>query len=126
MTAPAGLPETLRRFRLRAGLSLCALQRASGIHYSYLSRVESGTRTPTRAALGRIADGLGLDADDRATLLRSAGYVESGDDAAEAFRAAVHALCSTWQPLDDEWVMVRRSAFIPVAGAVFSVHEEAA
>lgn len=50
--------RTIQMIRRQRGLSLNALAEASGTSVSYLSRIESGKRSPSVAALYRIAEAL--------------------------------------------------------------------
>ena len=73
MSEPFG--HVLRAYRERAGLSQLRLGRGAGLHdQSFVSRVESGQRKPTRATTEALADALGLEDADRARLLVAAGY----------------------------------------------------
>lgn len=68
--------STLRRFRLRAGLSQSALAKVVSINASYINRLESGEReAPTREVAAAIARSLKLSLDDTDRLLFSAGHV---------------------------------------------------
>ncbi len=69
------LSDLLRHYRERAGLSQFRLGVAAGLHdQSFISRVEAGTRKPTRATVNALCDALGLDERDAAQLTVAAGY----------------------------------------------------
>lgn len=77
----AGLPlvadfaATLRRFRLRSGLSQNALAGIAGINASYVNRLERGEReAPTRQVACGLARALALSAEEVDCLLVSAGH----------------------------------------------------
>jgi transcriptional regulator with XRE-family HTH domain len=68
--------STLRRYRLRAGLSQNALAKVVGINASYINRLESGEReAPTREVAHALARALGLASEEVDRLLFSAGHV---------------------------------------------------
>lgn len=66
----------LRNYRLFARLSQSKLAELAGFDHSYVSRLECGQRTPTREAVGLLADALSLDTEGREALMASAGYLE--------------------------------------------------
>lgn len=70
-----GFAEALRRFRESRGLSQSRLAAAAGYDHSYVSRLESGSRMPTRDAVINIATALGADAGERDRLLAAAGFM---------------------------------------------------
>jgi transcriptional regulator with XRE-family HTH domain len=59
MAKPEGIGARLKRLRLERGLSQRDLS-SPGISYAYISRIESGARTPSVKALRRIAGKLGV------------------------------------------------------------------
>lgn len=65
----------LREYRDRSRLSQSRLAEAAGFDHSYVSRLESGTRMPTRDAVTKLADAMGLDEHQRDALLASAGFM---------------------------------------------------
>jgi transcriptional regulator with XRE-family HTH domain len=68
--------STLRRFRLRAGVSQNALAKIVGINASYINRLENGEReAPTRDVAQALAQALRLSAEEVDRLLFSAGHV---------------------------------------------------
>ena len=68
--------STLRRFRLRAGLSQNALAKIVGINASYINRMESGEReAPTREVVTALARSLTLAVEDTDRLYASAGQL---------------------------------------------------
>ena len=68
--------STLRRFRLRAGLSQNALAKIVGINASYINRLESGEReAPARDVAHALARALALGTEDVDRLLFAAGHV---------------------------------------------------
>ena len=69
-----GFHVLLRSYRLRAGLSQVRLAELAGLDRSFLNRLESGQRCPSRMVVLRLARALGLDERDRAALLFAAGY----------------------------------------------------
>jgi transcriptional regulator with XRE-family HTH domain len=72
--ALAGFREALRRFRDRRRWSQerCAFE--CDMDHSLVSRLESGGRTPTRAAIGKLATGLRLTPAERDELLCAAQF----------------------------------------------------
>ena len=68
--------STLRRFRLRAGLSQNALAKTVGINASYINRLEHGEReAPTRDIAHAMAQALRLSTEEVDRLLFSADHV---------------------------------------------------
>ena len=68
--------STLRRYRLRAGVSQNALAKVVGINASYINRLESGEReAPTREVAHALARALALCPDEVDRLLFAAGHV---------------------------------------------------
>ena len=58
----AELGQAIRRHRRAAGLSQEALAEQSGLHWTYLSEIETSKVNPTVNVLRRIADALGVRA----------------------------------------------------------------
>lgn len=56
----ASLGKVVKALRAEAGLTQKGLAVQSGIDSSYISHIERGDRNPTWAALGRLAQGLGV------------------------------------------------------------------
>lgn len=71
----------LRTYREFIRLSQSRLAARADLDHSYVSRLESGQRTPTREAVTRISDALRLDAEQHDILMRAAGFINN-DDAA--------------------------------------------
>lgn len=65
----------LREYRDRRRLSQSRLAEAAGFDHSYVSRLESGTRMPTRDAVSKLAEAMGLVEGERDALLASAGFM---------------------------------------------------
>ena len=65
----------LREYRDRRRLSQSRLAEAAGFDHSYVSRLESGTRMPTRDAVAKLAEAMGLEEGERDSLLASAGFM---------------------------------------------------
>lgn len=79
MSTRSDLASTLRRLRLRGGLSVRDLEDVSGVARSVISRVENGQYlSPTPSTLTRLASGLGADA---SVLLTAAGYTATQAEA---------------------------------------------
>jgi transcriptional regulator with XRE-family HTH domain len=66
---------TLRQSRERQRLSQSRLAAAAGFDHSYVSRLESATRTPTRDAVVKLGEALMLDETEIDALLASAGFM---------------------------------------------------
>lgn len=66
---------TLRQSRERKRLSQSRLAAAAGFDHSYVSRLESGSRTPTRDAVLKLSAALALDDIETDALLASAGFM---------------------------------------------------
>jgi transcriptional regulator with XRE-family HTH domain len=73
--ASGSFAVTLREYRDRRRLSQSRLAEAAGFDHSYVSRLESGTRMPTREAVVKLADAMGLGDSERDALLASAGFM---------------------------------------------------
>jgi transcriptional regulator with XRE-family HTH domain len=67
--------QLLRECRDRRRLSQSRLAEAAGFDHSYVSRLESGTRMPTRDAVLKLAEALALDEGERDALLAAAGFM---------------------------------------------------
>ncbi len=72
---PTTFAARLRGHRIRRGWSQSRLAREAGFDHSHISRLERGGRTPSRAAVERLVDALGLDPTAEDQLLASAGYL---------------------------------------------------
>lgn len=66
---------TLKDYREARRVSQSKLAVRAGFDHSYVSRLESGARTPTRDAVAQLADALELDGMHHDKLLVSAGYL---------------------------------------------------
>jgi transcriptional regulator with XRE-family HTH domain len=74
-SAPALLPSALyRTCRERAQLSQVELAHRVGVDSSFISRIEAGTRQPSRAVLEATTRALHLPADERDALLLAFGF----------------------------------------------------
>jgi transcriptional regulator with XRE-family HTH domain len=71
----AGFGQALKRFREVHRVSQSKLAQRAGFDHSYVSRLESGSRTPTRDAVEQLAQALELDQVGRDELLASAGFL---------------------------------------------------
>jgi transcriptional regulator with XRE-family HTH domain len=82
MTGGMRFPALLRRYRERAGFSQARLAQLSGLDHSYLSRLESGRRMPTREVVLRLAEALALGSEETDRLLVAAGFAPVSSRAA--------------------------------------------
>jgi transcriptional regulator with XRE-family HTH domain len=71
----AQFARLLKRFREEVRISQSRLAEASQFDHSYVSRLESGNRAPTREAVNKLADALRLDPGQRDSLLAAAGFM---------------------------------------------------
>ena len=67
--------DLLRRMRESRRVSQSKLAERSDFDHSYISRLECGSRMPTRDAVDRIADALRVTQDGRDELLAAAGLL---------------------------------------------------
>jgi transcriptional regulator with XRE-family HTH domain len=65
----------LKRCREARGVSQSKLAERAGFDHSYVSRLESGARTPTRDAVDRLGEALTLNQVERDALLAAAGFL---------------------------------------------------
>ena len=79
---PAAAPATqtaggliLKAMREHVGMSQSKLAKRAGYEHSYISRLESGTRVPSRDAVTRISRALWLTPEDRARLMIAYGFL---------------------------------------------------
>lgn len=70
-----GFGITLKKFREARRVSQSKLAGRAGFDHSYVSRLESGARTPTRDAVEQLAIALELEPVNRDELLASAGFL---------------------------------------------------
>jgi transcriptional regulator with XRE-family HTH domain len=73
--AGAGFGGALKAFRETRQVSQSKLAKRAGFDHSYVSRLESGARTPTREAVEQLAIALELDGVQHDELLVSAGFL---------------------------------------------------
>jgi transcriptional regulator with XRE-family HTH domain len=66
---------TLKRFREARRVSQSKLAERAGFDHSYVSRLESGARTPTRDAVEQLSKALELEGVQQDELLASAGFL---------------------------------------------------
>lgn len=66
---------TLKRLREVRRVSQSKLAERAGFDHSYVSRLESGARTPTRDAVQQLSQALELDRVQQDGLLASAGFL---------------------------------------------------
>lgn len=66
---------TLKKHREARRVSQSKLAKRAGFDHSYVSRLESGARTPTRDAATRLGNALELESACRDELLASAGFL---------------------------------------------------
>lgn len=66
---------TLRYYRELAGMSQSRLAAVAGYDHSYVSRLESSSRMPTRDAVLNLAGAMALEDSQRDGLLASAGFM---------------------------------------------------
>jgi transcriptional regulator with XRE-family HTH domain len=65
----------LKALRERHGVSQSKLAERADFDHSYVSRLESGARMPTREAVDRLGTAMGLDMGALDALLASAGFL---------------------------------------------------
>lgn len=70
-----GFAPMLREYRDRRRMSQSRLAKAAGFDHSYVSRLESGTRMPTRDAVVKLAEAMTLGDSERDALLAAAGFM---------------------------------------------------
>jgi len=70
----ATFADLLRTFRVTRGLSQARLARRAQLDHSYLSRLEAGTRVPSRDTVLQLCTALRLSLDETDALLIAAGY----------------------------------------------------
>lgn len=75
MQAGIQFGATLKRYREGLRVSQSKLAERAGFDHSYVSRLESGARTPTRDAVQQLAEALGLERLNQDELLASAGFL---------------------------------------------------
>jgi transcriptional regulator with XRE-family HTH domain len=65
----------LKRLREARGVSQSRLAEWAGFDHSYVSRLESGARQPTREAVDRLGEALGLEQVELDAMLAAAGFL---------------------------------------------------
>ncbi len=65
----------LKRFREGRGVSQSKLAERAEFDHSYVSRLESGARMPTRDAVDRLGQAMGLEQSELDALLAGAGFL---------------------------------------------------
>ncbi len=73
--AGSAFGRVLKGFREERRVSQSKLAKRAGFDHSYVSRLESGARTPTRDAVEQLAGALELDGVQQDELLVSAGFL---------------------------------------------------
>lgn len=68
---------TLKKFREARRVSQSKLAARAGFDHSYVSRLESGARTPTRDAVQQLSGALELERMQQDELLAAAGFLPS-------------------------------------------------
>lgn len=112
--------QVMARLRSQRGLSQNRLAEAADFDHSYISRLESGKRPPTRDALERISLALGLNHADHKLLVNAGGYLSRHEATKERDMDALLLL------LDDEAIRVdiREAIRLSLAGALTILQAE--
>lgn len=84
---PTPFGDVLAKLRIQRGLSMSRLGLAAGTNYSHVSRLEGGSRQPSRPTVIALADALDATDAERHELMNSAGFAMDDDDDVRAFRA---------------------------------------
>lgn len=87
-----GFGPELQRHRITANLSQSRLADRAGFDHSYVSRLESGARRPTRDAIGRLATALAVTGPDYDRMLAAAGFLPKDPASLIAEEPAVAAV----------------------------------
>ena len=86
MTTFADELQTIRMW-IRPHVSQSRLAKAAGVDHSYISRLEDGSRKPTREMVDRIATALSATPEERTRLMESAGFTDGLPADVEQFRS---------------------------------------
>ncbi len=99
-----GIGTRVREHRKKAGLSLDALARASGVSKAMLSQIEQNKANPTVVVLCKIAEGLRIDPGQLMNLARPQRRFEviRVDDPRQLFQANKKVMLRTLSPLSME------------------------
>jgi transcriptional regulator with XRE-family HTH domain len=109
--------QYLARYRNRIRLSQAGLARLAEVDHSYVSRLESGHRSPSRDSIAAFIPHLEVNEQERATLYEAAGYIPEGRITIEA--STVEMLVDMeglLKTLLADVQDVRKSILIPSAG----------
>jgi transcriptional regulator with XRE-family HTH domain len=108
--------STLKTFRQRARVSQAALGRRCDFDHSYISRLESSNRYPSREAVERISAALSLSKADDAVLMHAAGFLSATERSPMSPLAVeVHSLLS-----DEQTPLPYRMMVAQVIGSLVS------
>lgn len=89
---PDSLGSYLARLRIKRGLSMPQLAAKAHVDQSYISRIESGRRSPSFDVTENIAAALKLTPDERNALLAKAGFLpDDPTSLVDPLAAQVHA-----------------------------------
>jgi transcriptional regulator with XRE-family HTH domain len=91
----------LKSLREKAGVSQSKLAERAGFDHSYVSRLESGARMPTREAVDRLGEAMQLDASALDMLRAAAGFLPRD---VSSLLSAEPALGQVLEMLQDESV----------------------
>lgn len=90
--AGEGFGALLRGFRVRLDMSQGDLGARTGFQHSYISRLELGTRHPSKDAVESLAAALHLNDEDRALLLHAEGYGFGDEPVTDPRLLRLHAM----------------------------------
>ena len=96
---------TLKLQREQRRVSQSRLAEWADFDHSYISRLETGSRLPTKDAIDRIADAMGSTPENRDILLSSAGYLPNNPTSVFSDHPEIQEL---WMYLNDENVPLER------------------
>lgn len=110
MTAPTPAPSggafgtLLARIRhtRQPYLSQAKLAEAANCEHTTISRIESGTRKPSRATVALLADALGMFGPDRALFYAAAGLLEYGESVTRTMALYIDHEAEEWLKLQAE------------------------
>jgi transcriptional regulator with XRE-family HTH domain len=115
----------MRALRERKRLSQTRLAAAAGFDHSYISRIEAGTRRPTREAVEKLADVLGLVDNERNAFFAAGGFLPQGVPFAHMLAAFWDAALIMNDPRIDQPLKQMLTSTVASTVAIINAYQKA-